>query len=416
MNGRVHLWNHPIAVDWAEPEMEVAEEIMSQVKVLYVRNLMLSTSEAKILEEFSAFAPVERVKKIRDYAFVHFVSRLGAITTMKALNGALLDGAKIEVTLAKPVDKESQQRNQKVQQPLSSFAAPFGFLPVDYFQALYPGYYPSTPKYVPRNSMGAKVIRSPRNSKGKSPGGYYSVGFASQLMIPASPVHGHFVSPFIESPKHTQRSDDSVYEVISGLEMSPVPPHQTPPSPHTTPPHNLSLKPPRNPSQTLEEICLKNNWGQPLYHCHTISTTSDGQQLLQYKVFVPALGTTYIPSKFCFSIEESHCAAAEYALIQLGFPTSEESYLQKVPHVGFSPAQVSPLTAPPSTGGDVASTLAVPYSPHNFLAVPNPQKHLPAPPSWSPEHNLYGGYDPPGPPGYIHPLPDIYHQPIQRNF
>jgi RNA recognition motif-containing protein len=48
---------------------------------------MLSTSEAKILEEFSAFAPVERVKKIRDYAFVHFVSRLGAITTMKALNG-----------------------------------------------------------------------------------------------------------------------------------------------------------------------------------------------------------------------------------------------------------------------------------------------------------------------------------------
>ena len=57
--------------------------------------------------------------------------------------------------------------------------------------------------------MGAKVIRSPRNSKGKSPGGYYSVGFASQLMIPASPVHGHFVSPFIESPKHTQRSDVS---------------------------------------------------------------------------------------------------------------------------------------------------------------------------------------------------------------
>ena len=31
MNGRVQLWNHPIAVDWAEPELEVDEEIMAQV-------------------------------------------------------------------------------------------------------------------------------------------------------------------------------------------------------------------------------------------------------------------------------------------------------------------------------------------------------------------------------------------------
>ena len=32
MNGRVQLWGHSIAVDWAEPELEVAAEIMSQVK------------------------------------------------------------------------------------------------------------------------------------------------------------------------------------------------------------------------------------------------------------------------------------------------------------------------------------------------------------------------------------------------
>ena len=31
MNGRVQLWGHSIAVDWAEPELEVAAEIMSQV-------------------------------------------------------------------------------------------------------------------------------------------------------------------------------------------------------------------------------------------------------------------------------------------------------------------------------------------------------------------------------------------------
>ena len=31
MNSRIQLWGHHIAVDWAEPELEVDEEIMAQV-------------------------------------------------------------------------------------------------------------------------------------------------------------------------------------------------------------------------------------------------------------------------------------------------------------------------------------------------------------------------------------------------
>lgn len=31
MTGRVQLWGHSIAVDWAEPELEVDQEIMAQV-------------------------------------------------------------------------------------------------------------------------------------------------------------------------------------------------------------------------------------------------------------------------------------------------------------------------------------------------------------------------------------------------
>lgn len=34
MNGHVYLWGHQLAVDWAEPELEVDEEIMA--KVLYM--------------------------------------------------------------------------------------------------------------------------------------------------------------------------------------------------------------------------------------------------------------------------------------------------------------------------------------------------------------------------------------------
>ncbi|XP_066576607.1 RNA-binding protein 47 isoform X2 [Amia ocellicauda] len=115
MPGRIQLWGHQIAVDWAEPEIDVDEDVMETVKILYVRNLMIETSEETIRKIFSQFNPgcVERVKKIRDYAFVHFVNRDDAVSAMNSLNGTEVEGSCIEVTLAKPVDKEQYTRYQK---------------------------------------------------------------------------------------------------------------------------------------------------------------------------------------------------------------------------------------------------------------------------------------------------------------
>ena len=86
---RIQLFGQPIAVDWAEPEPEVDEEVMATVRVLYVRNLMLTTSEEVIKAEFDKFKPgaVERVKKMKDFAFVHFKEREDAISSMKIMNG-----------------------------------------------------------------------------------------------------------------------------------------------------------------------------------------------------------------------------------------------------------------------------------------------------------------------------------------
>ncbi|KAF5902255.1 RNA-binding protein 47 isoform X1 [Clarias magur] len=115
MPGRIQLWGHQIAVDWAEPEIDVDEDIMETVKILYVRNLMIETSEETLRKTFSQFnlGCVERVKKIRDYAFVHFTSRDDAVVAMDNLNGTEIEGSCIEVTLAKPVDKEQYTRYQK---------------------------------------------------------------------------------------------------------------------------------------------------------------------------------------------------------------------------------------------------------------------------------------------------------------
>ena len=82
------------------------------MKILYARNLAAETTEDRLRQVFVDAARcdeddlvnnnrqttsttsaeeeqliVERVKKIKDYAFVHFVSRNHALTAMNKLNG-----------------------------------------------------------------------------------------------------------------------------------------------------------------------------------------------------------------------------------------------------------------------------------------------------------------------------------------
>ena len=61
--------------------------------------------------------------------------------------------------------------------------------------------------------MGARVIRSPlANKTKKSPGGFYPVTLTPQLVFPASPVQGPFISPYFDSPK---RSQTEVMHILS---------------------------------------------------------------------------------------------------------------------------------------------------------------------------------------------------------
>ncbi|PSN56365.1 Heterogeneous nuclear ribonucleoprotein Q [Blattella germanica] len=108
--GRIKVWGCDIIVDWADPQEEPDEATMSKVKVLYVRNLTQDCSEEKLKESFEAFGKVERVKKIKDYAFIHFEDRDNAIKAMRELNGKEMGGSAIEVSLAKPPsDKKKKE-------------------------------------------------------------------------------------------------------------------------------------------------------------------------------------------------------------------------------------------------------------------------------------------------------------------
>lgn len=111
-SGRVKVWNCDIIVDWADPVEEPDEETMAKVKVLYVKNLTTDVTEEQLKEAFEKFGPVERVKKIKDYGFVHFEDRDKALVAVEEMNGQALGKLNIEVSLAKPPSENKKKERR----------------------------------------------------------------------------------------------------------------------------------------------------------------------------------------------------------------------------------------------------------------------------------------------------------------
>uniref|UniRef100_W5LFW1 APOBEC1 complementation factor n=1 Tax=Astyanax mexicanus TaxID=7994 RepID=W5LFW1_ASTMX len=330
--GRIQLWGHAIAVDWAEPEVEVDEDTMATVKILYVRNLMLATTEETIEKEFNSIKPgaVERVKKIRDYAFVHFSQREDAITAMNALNGKIIDGSPIEVTLAKPVDKDSYVRytrgtggrgaallqgdyaytlGQMYDPSAAYLGAPVFYAPHAY--AALPSQFRFPTAKGPVGGRG--LVRSPsvREIYMNVPVGAAGVrGLGGRGYLAYAGV-GRGCPTYIKTDK---RPEDKLYDLLPGMELTPM-------NPVTLKPQGIKHSP-----QILEDICQKNNWGQPVYQLHS-AIGPDQRQLFLYKITIPALATQYpnihpfTPAKLCAAVDEAKIHAAENALQTLGLQT-----------------------------------------------------------------------------------------------
>nr|XP_025953211.1 APOBEC1 complementation factor isoform X1 [Dromaius novaehollandiae] len=324
--GRIQLWGHPIAVDWAEPEVEVDEDTMSSVKILYVRNLMLSTTEETIEKEFNNIkqGAVERVKKIRDYAFVHFNKREDAVEAMKALNGKVLDGSPIEVTLAKPVDKDSYVRYTRgtggrgtvlqgeytyafghVYDPATAYlGAPVFYAPQAY-TALPNLHFPATKGLTNRSIIRPPSIREIYMNVPVGAAGVRGLGGRGYLAYTGL-GRGYQV-------KGEKRGEDKLYDLLPGMELTPM-------NHVTLKPQGIKLAP-----QILEEICQKNNWGQPVYQLHS-AIGQDQRQLFLYKITIPALASQnpaihpFTPPKLSAYIDEAKTYAAEYTLQTLGIP------------------------------------------------------------------------------------------------
>uniref|UniRef100_A0A8C1Z4C9 Synaptotagmin binding, cytoplasmic RNA interacting protein n=1 Tax=Cyprinus carpio TaxID=7962 RepID=A0A8C1Z4C9_CYPCA len=86
MSGKVKVWGNVVTVEWADPIEDPDPEVMAKVKVLFVRNLANSVTEEILETAFGQFGKLERVKKLKDYAFIHFDERDGAVKALAEMN------------------------------------------------------------------------------------------------------------------------------------------------------------------------------------------------------------------------------------------------------------------------------------------------------------------------------------------
>lgn len=77
-----------MVASWKLNFLEIHREFvfLFQVKVLFVRNLANTVTEEILEKAFSQFGKLERVKKLKDYAFIHFDERDGAVKVNKWWN------------------------------------------------------------------------------------------------------------------------------------------------------------------------------------------------------------------------------------------------------------------------------------------------------------------------------------------
>ncbi|GAB1294508.1 Heterogeneous nuclear ribonucleoprotein Q [Apodemus speciosus] len=115
MSGKVKVWGNVGTVEWADPIEDPDPEVMAKVKVLFVRNLANTVTEEILEKSFSQFGKLERVKKLKDYAFIHFDERDGAVKAMEEMNGKDLEGESIEIVFAKPPDQKRKERKAQRQ-------------------------------------------------------------------------------------------------------------------------------------------------------------------------------------------------------------------------------------------------------------------------------------------------------------
>lgn len=111
---RGNIWGRQLFVDWAQRRKQPDENDLKESKTLFVNYLPKEITDAMITEAFDSFGTIEKITKIKDYAFVLFTEHEAAKNAMDGVDKMKLGHENIEISLAMP-------RNMKVRHRYPSF-------------------------------------------------------------------------------------------------------------------------------------------------------------------------------------------------------------------------------------------------------------------------------------------------------
>lgn len=97
-------------MDWAQRRKQFNESDLQESKTLFINYLPKETTQEQITETLSSYGPIEKVTKIKDYAFVLFTEHQAAIDAMNGADKAELGSETVEMSLAMP--KTMKHRNR----------------------------------------------------------------------------------------------------------------------------------------------------------------------------------------------------------------------------------------------------------------------------------------------------------------
>ncbi|CAB4054218.1 Probable RNA-binding protein 46,Heterogeneous nuclear ribonucleoprotein R,Heterogeneous nuclear ribonucleoprotein Q,RNA-binding protein 47,APOBEC1 complementation factor [Lepeophtheirus salmonis] len=225
--GRIFILDHEIEkVDWAQPEVEVEQEVMNKVQVLFVRNLSPLTSESKIGQLFEKLGggKLERVKKSKDFAFIHFINRESAEIALSKAQHLFVDGCLLDVTWAKPVDKDIYNTRKELTKIFSTGSLSDGISSISSLNEFNP--FRGAPGTTPPRSLVMKMLNARPSLRNKdvssidrlSPGSFADLGSRTDFFNQMYDLNTNGSSYYLDRPIHKSSSEQ--YLRYSGLSQN----------------------------------------------------------------------------------------------------------------------------------------------------------------------------------------------------
>lgn len=107
---RGNVWGRQLFVDWAQRRKQLDESALQESKTIFINYLPKEITDQQITDVLSPFGTIEKVTKIKDYAFVLFTEHQAAINALNDADKTKFGSDTVEISLAMPKSMKTRSR------------------------------------------------------------------------------------------------------------------------------------------------------------------------------------------------------------------------------------------------------------------------------------------------------------------